>query len=163
MLYCWIWHGMVMEQIGRIDIQSLPCQQGSAVVRKPAVRASTGAIHQEVSTMVASLARRNVRSQALGEHLSVVLIPKVAGDLWRLRRRTRLSTTDLANRAITSYEFFDAQLRAGRDVIVRDNGTGETRLVRFLDAPVGQARGRRPRLFRWGPAASHRRQVVSGR
>jgi hypothetical protein len=100
--------------------------------------------------MAASLVSHNARPQALGEHLSVVLIPRVAGDLRRLRRRTRLSTTDLANRAITSYEFFDLQLRAGRDVIVRDNGTGETRLVRFLNAPAGQVRRARPRLFRWG-------------
>jgi hypothetical protein len=100
--------------------------------------------------MVASLVSHNARPQALGEHLSVVLIPRVAGDLQRLRRRTRLSTTDLANRAITSYEFLDLQLRAGRDVIVRDNGTGETRLVRFVNAPAGQVRRGRPRLFRWG-------------
>jgi hypothetical protein len=112
--------------------------------------------------MAASLARHNARPQALGEHLSVVLIPGVAGDLRRLRMRTRLSTTDLANRAITSYEFFDAQLRAGCDVIVRDNGTGETRLVRFLDAPVGQARRGRPHLFRWGrrPLTGARRSAA---
>jgi hypothetical protein len=61
-----------------------------------------------------------------------------------------LSTADLANRAITSYAFLDEQLSAGRDLIVRDNGTGETRLVRFLDAPAGQARRGRPRLSRWG-------------
>ncbi len=100
--------------------------------------------------MAASLARHNAGPQALGEHLSVVLIPTVAGDLRRLQRRTRLSATDLANRAITSYAFLDAQLRAGRDLIVRDKGTGETRLVRFLDAPAGQARRGRPRLIRWG-------------
>ena len=71
-----------------------------------------------------------------GEHITVAsitvpLIPAVAGDLRRLRRRTKLSTTDLINRAITSYEFFDAHLRVGHDLIVRDNGTGMTRLVRF--------------------------------
>jgi hypothetical protein len=100
--------------------------------------------------MAVSLISHNARPQALGEHLSVDLIPRVAGDLRRLRRRTRLSTTDLANRAITSYEFFDLQLRAGRDVIVRDNGTGETRLVRFVTTPAVQARRTRPRLFGWG-------------
>jgi hypothetical protein len=100
--------------------------------------------------LAASLANHGARPHALGEHLSVILIPTVAGDLRRLQRRTRLSTTDLMNRAITSYEFLEAQLRAGRDLIVRDNGTGETRLVRFLDAPVGQARRGRPRLPRRG-------------
>lgn len=103
--------------------------------------------------MAASLARHSARPHALGEHFSVILIPTVVGDLLRLQRRTRLSTTDLMNRAITSYEFFEAQLRAGRDLIVRDNGTGETRLVRFLDAPVGQARHRWPRLPRRGRRA----------
>ena len=112
--------------------------------------------------MAASLARHGARPQALGEHLSVILIPTVAGDLRRLRRRTRLSTTDLANRAITSYEFFDAQLRAGRDVIVRDNGTGETRLVRFLDGPGRTSTTPPAPPVQAGPTAPHRRQVASG-
>jgi hypothetical protein len=112
--------------------------------------------------MAASLARHNARPQALGEHLSVVLISRVVGDLRRLQRRTRLSTTDLANRAITSYEFFDAQLRAGRDVIVRDNGTGETRLVRFLDGPGRTSTTPSAPPVQVGPTAPHRRQVASG-
>jgi hypothetical protein len=76
------------------------------------------------------------RPRILGEHttvtsITVPLIAGVADDLRRLRERTKLSTTDLTNRAITSYEFFDACLRVGHALIVRDNGTGETRLVRF--------------------------------
>lgn len=76
------------------------------------------------------------RSQVPGEHtavtsITVPLIAAVADDLWRLRVRTRLSTTDLANRAITSYEFLDAYLRAGHQVIVQDAWTGETQLVQF--------------------------------
>ncbi|HLX51178.1 MAG TPA: hypothetical protein VKS82_22870 [Streptosporangiaceae bacterium] len=43
-----------------------------------------------------------------------------------------MSKTDLANRAITLYEFVDAQLRAGRDLVIRDPVTGETQLVRLL-------------------------------
>ena len=39
---------------------------------------------------------------------------------------------DLVNRAITLYEFIDAQLRDGRDLIVRDQETSETQLVRLL-------------------------------
>ena len=39
---------------------------------------------------------------------------------------------DLVNRAITLYEFADAQMRDGRDLIVRDAETGETQLIRFL-------------------------------
>ena len=72
----------------------------------------------------------------LGRHTTVtsITIPLIAGvadDLRRLRERTKLSTTDLANRAITSYEFFDACLRTDYDLIVRDIGTGEARFVRF--------------------------------
>lgn len=70
--------------------------------------------------------------QEVGAYVTVALLPAVARDLRRLQGRTKLSATDLVNRAITSYEFFDAQLRAGRALLVRDGRTGETRLVRFL-------------------------------
>jgi TnpA family transposase len=45
---------------------------------------------------------------------------------------TSLSKTDIAHRAITLYEFIDAQMRAGRDILIRDNTTGETQVVRLL-------------------------------
>ena len=64
--------------------------------------------------------------------VTVTLIPSAQDDLRRLQERTKLSMTDLANRAITSYEFFEAHLQAGHDVIVRDGRTGETGYVRFL-------------------------------
>jgi hypothetical protein len=63
--------------------------------------------------------------------ITVTLIPKAEDELRRLRERTNLSTTDLANRAITSYEFLDAQMRAGRHLIVRDSRTGEDLVVRL--------------------------------
>lgn len=64
--------------------------------------------------------------------ISVPLIPTVQQDLQRLQERTRLSKTDIVNRAISVYDFIDAQLRAGHDVIIRDKRTGETRLIRLL-------------------------------
>ena len=67
-----------------------------------------------------------------GERITVALIPAVADDLRRLQELTNLSKTDLANRAITSYGFLEAQIQAGHDVIVRDRRTGKTQLVRFL-------------------------------
>jgi hypothetical protein len=76
-------------------------------------------------------AESDERSTA-GERITVALIPGVHADLRRLQERTGLSKTDITNRAITSYEFFDAQLQAGREIIVRDPKTGETQLVRFL-------------------------------
>jgi hypothetical protein len=66
------------------------------------------------------------------DRVTVALIPKAGEDLQRLHDRTGLSKTDIVNRAITLYEFFDAQLKAGNDVIIRDQKTGETQLVRFL-------------------------------
>jgi hypothetical protein len=66
------------------------------------------------------------------ERITVALIPKAGDDLQRLQERTSLSKTDITNRAITLYEFIDAQLRAGRDVLIRDSNTGETQTVRLL-------------------------------
>lgn len=66
------------------------------------------------------------------DRITVALIPKAGEDLQSLQDRTSLSKTDIANRAITLYEFIDSQLRAGRDVLVRDNGTGETQIIRLL-------------------------------
>jgi len=82
--------------------------------------------------MTAHPAERIAQPQALGERITVALIPAVADDLRRLQERTNLSKTDIANRAITSYEFLDAQIQTGHDLIVRDRRTGETQLVRFL-------------------------------
>lgn len=73
-----------------------------------------------------------VARQQVAERITVALIPKAGDDLQRLQDRTSLSKTDIANRAITLYEFIDAQLRAGRDVLIRDNDTGETQTVRLL-------------------------------
>jgi hypothetical protein len=81
--------------------------------------------------MVASMARRFGWPRSLGEPITVALIPPVADQLRCLQKNTNLSATDLTNRAITSYAFIDEQMRAGNDLIVRDNWTGETRLVRF--------------------------------
>jgi hypothetical protein len=82
--------------------------------------------------MTAHPAERFAQPPALGERITVSLIPAVADDLRRLQERTNLTKTDIANRAITSYEFLDAQIQTGHDLIVRDRRTGETQLVRFL-------------------------------
>jgi len=66
------------------------------------------------------------------DRITVALIPKAAEDLQRLQERTSLSKTDIANRAITLYEFVDTQLRSGRDVLIRDNEAGITEIVRLL-------------------------------
>jgi hypothetical protein len=68
----------------------------------------------------------------VGKHITVALIPSALDDLQQLQERTSMSKTDLANRAITSYQFFDAWMRAGNDVIVRDNHTGLSRIVQLV-------------------------------
>lgn len=101
----------------------------------PAVRASAGAL--EASRPAAHPANQPAgrvpeRPQGPGERITVALIPEAAGRLRRLQERTNMSKTDIANRAITSYEFFEKYLQAGHELIVRDTRTGETQLVRFL-------------------------------
>jgi hypothetical protein len=73
-----------------------------------------------------------VRLQPGADRITVALIPRAGEDLQRLQDRTSLSKTDLVNRAITLYEFIDAQQRAGRDLLVRDNKTGETQTILIL-------------------------------
>jgi hypothetical protein len=84
------------------------------------------------------------KQQAQGERLTITLIPKAGDELRRLQERTKLSRTDLTNRAITLYEFLDAEMRAGHELFHRDRQTGETQLVRWETQP-GQAKpARRP-------------------
>lgn len=66
------------------------------------------------------------------DRITVALIPRADRDLRRLQDRTNLSKTDLVNRAITLYEFIDAQLRAGRDLLIRDQKTGQMQAVVIL-------------------------------
>jgi hypothetical protein len=66
------------------------------------------------------------------ERITVALIPKAAEDLSRLQATTGLSKTDIVNRAISLYEFLQAQIDAENDFVVRDRKTGESQLVKFL-------------------------------
>jgi len=66
------------------------------------------------------------------ERISVALIPKVVDALRRLQNRTNLSKTDLVNRALTLYDFVEAQLDADRDILIRDNVTQEVQSVMLL-------------------------------
>jgi hypothetical protein len=66
------------------------------------------------------------------DRITVALVRKAGDDLQRLQDRTGLSKTDIVNRAISVYEFFESEVQAGNDLYVRDPKTGETQLVRFL-------------------------------
>lgn len=84
--------------------------------------------------MSASSADGTIRTQPpqVAERITVALIPKVAEELQRLQDRTNLSKTDLTNRAITLYEYINAQQSAGREVLIRDPETDEIRTILIL-------------------------------
>jgi hypothetical protein len=65
------------------------------------------------------------------DRITVALIPRTAASLAALRERTRLTKTELANRAITLYDFIDQQIAAGAAVLIR-HPDGSTAEVRFL-------------------------------
>ena len=95
-------------------------------------------------------------SPAPGQRITVILIPKVEGDLRRLQQRTNLSIADLANRAITLYEFVDALTRDGRDMVARDRKTGKTELVQLIEVPGRTSTAREPRPCKAGLTAPER-------
>jgi hypothetical protein len=72
------------------------------------------------------------RAPATVDRITVALIRKAAEDLQALQDRTGLSKTDIVNRAISLLEFVDAQVEDGNDLLVRDQETKETQLVRLL-------------------------------
>jgi hypothetical protein len=100
----------------------------------PASRALGGVLDPdtEIAGQAERGGERGERPAGPGERITVALVPTAASGLRRLQERTSLSKTDIANRAITSYDFLDEHLQAGHELIVRDTKTGETQLVRFL-------------------------------
>jgi hypothetical protein len=92
-----------------------------------------GETPQEVSTTNTSpIPSVTLARPPVTERITVALIPAAGRQLRELQKRTHLSKTDLANRAITSYEFMEAALSAGHDLILRNNKTGETHIVRLI-------------------------------
>lgn len=64
--------------------------------------------------------------------ITVALIPKVSEELQQLQKRTNLSKTDIANRAISLYEFIDAHLRADHELLILDKRTRKTQIVQII-------------------------------
>lgn len=54
--------------------------------------------------------------------VTVTLVPKAATDLQNTHERTRMSKTDIVNRAISLYEFVEAEMSSGAEIIVRRDG-----------------------------------------
>jgi hypothetical protein len=70
--------------------------------------------------------------QSVVDRITVALIRNAAEDLQKLQDRTSLSKTDLVNRAISLYEFIDAQQHVGYDLLLHDRNSGETRTIVLL-------------------------------
>jgi hypothetical protein len=66
----------------------------------------------------------------VSERVTVPLIQKAADDLRITRDRSGLSVTDIVNRAISLYEFVDAELRVQAELIVRRDG--QDHLIKLL-------------------------------
>lgn len=62
------------------------------------------------------------RPTTAGDPITVVLVAKAAADLQTTQERSHLSTTDIVNRALSLYEFVDAELKAGAELIIRRDG-----------------------------------------
>jgi len=57
--------------------------------------------------------------------ITVLLVPKVARDLAKTRKRERLSDTDIVNRAISLYSFIEEELTSGAQLLLRRPGNPE--------------------------------------
>ncbi len=71
------------------------------------------------------------KMKELDRRITVGLVAKAATDLERTHERTRLTRTDIVNRAISLYEFLDAELDSGAELtLCRRDGTRQ--LVKLL-------------------------------
>jgi len=70
--------------------------------------------------------------QGVADRITVGLVTRAAEDLERTQTRTGFSKTDIVNRALSLYDFLDAALAAGDEVILRRKGSGECELIRLL-------------------------------
>jgi hypothetical protein len=77
-------------------------------------------------------ASAHAERQAVAERITVALVAKAAEDLHRTQERTGLSKTDIVNRALTLYEFIDRKLANGSELVLRDEQSGETELIKLL-------------------------------
>lgn len=68
----------------------------------------------------------------LFDRITVSLAPKVVDDLRKLQARTRLSKTEVVNRSISLYEFFESATARGDEVWVRHRDSGEQSRIQLL-------------------------------
>jgi hypothetical protein len=72
------------------------------------------------------------------------LVPAAAADLEKTQDRSGLSETDIVNRALTLYEFIDAELSSGAELYLRRDG--RRYIVKLLST-----------IRQMAPKAGHRR------
>jgi hypothetical protein len=65
------------------------------------------------------------------ERITVALVSRAASDLQRTLQRTQLSKTDVVNRAVSLYEFIDAEQSAGAEISIR-RPNGEEHIIKLL-------------------------------
>jgi len=65
------------------------------------------------------------------DRVNVALIIESAEAMEKLRKRTGLKKVDIVNRALQLYEFIDAEIRAGKKLVVRDS-EGIDQLVKII-------------------------------
>ncbi|RSN65004.1 hypothetical protein DMH01_00955 [Amycolatopsis sp. WAC 04182] len=68
---------------------------------------------------------------AVVDRVNVALIAEAVDALGKLQERTGLKKVDLVNRALLIYEFVDAELRDGKQVVLRDPD-GQDQLVKIF-------------------------------
>jgi hypothetical protein len=98
---------------------------GGSTAQQTGVRKRQAAVDQ-------GTAAERTPAERTPDRITVALIPQASDDLQRLQDRTGLSKTDLTNRAISLYEFIDSQLKAGKDLIVKDRNTDEIQIVKLF-------------------------------
>jgi hypothetical protein len=62
--------------------------------------------------------------------ITVALVARAIADLRRTIQRTKLSQTDVVNRAVSLYEFIDSELSTGAELVIRRDG--REHLVKLL-------------------------------
>jgi hypothetical protein len=67
----------------------------------------------------------------IAERITVALVRKASADLQKTQIRTQLSKTDIVNRAVSFYEFTDAEQSTGSELIIR-RPNGEEHIVKLL-------------------------------
>jgi hypothetical protein len=86
----------------------------------------------EAKMMKAATDGRADQRLAAAERVTVTLVPKAAGDLQQAVERTGLSKTDVVNRAVSLYEYIDARLSRGAELLIRDPKSGQLEQIRFF-------------------------------